>query len=500
MIDRIGTLTEAENGQISDNLWEGLSQKQASEHLNRLPNKLASPSYRALTRAVLLSDAPEQRDSIIAPALLLKRINLLIQYGLFEDAQALFNKAEAALDLSSNPDAALIPIKIALAEGGAIAAACLDIQALATNFSDNAQWQELSNFCRQRFASDNQETVIYNAYPALGAMISEQPLDFKSLTSLETLIAYADKKLFKESVYNNQARYLGGMSDLHIILGQDNFYQNEETHQCYVIEAAARGLIDADALAKHYVQVPLSQSLIDNNDGLVNMHPCHIPAFFYQKLQDTEAEDENLTDYQAQLVESFLNVTQSLPAYALTPFSDYLNSDKISSTLQWRASIIKGLAGKSIPESYGTQVQPLRQIESQSLIRIEGYREWLDNEINRIFLDENNIDYAAIIKISQILNGEFNNLYGTKYNNDYENTFSLTYAKKSLHLGIGFESFMSRIYQSQADSDILTRLISLTGESGIKPYGLKEMAVILSVFKAYKLENNSVALAFEYLQ
>lgn len=495
-IDRIGLYTKKDEGQIVRNIWKEYTQEEAIELLNHLPNTLRSPAYRDTIKRVLLSEAKPTKDEITSPALLAKRIDLLIQYGLFTDAQALYDLAVEQNTLSTDYDLALIGLKLSMLNGD-IAPICLDVEAFSTQFRDMPAWREISTFCKLRFGSSKKTKASktnFTHFPVLKKILTHENLKFSDASNTwNALTLYSDNKI-SEKHYNQSARELSELSDLNIALGTKSRFKSRETYQCYMIEAAKRGIHDIDVLKDSYISAKFSENDLTNDGGDIRLHPCDITAFFYQKLQqDITEEDKDI------LAAAMLDVSKEIPDIALSPMAEYLNN--VQTPLhKWRATQIKAFAHDTIPESYLPTSKPLLSWLDTNQISKKDYIEWYNTDNHSDLFKTKSIDPASILYISRILSGDLNHLKSKTTKKDYGKLFSLTYDKKSLGLGLGFSDYIASYNSDDDHAAALIMLIAKTGEYAPKDIHLNDLAVILSALKAYKLEKNAITLSFEYLQ
>lgn len=496
-IDRVGLNISEQYDFLGDNHWQDYSQSDAIEALSRFPDILAEAEYRPLVKALLSSESRPFEEDLGAPSLLSKRLNLLIRYGFIEDAKNLLAFAEDRYDITKDTGLSLVRLKLSLLEGE-LAPVCLDIQASAEQFRDMPSWRELVKFCRYRFESEtsiNYDDLNFRNYPHLKYILADTTSHTINYNDLEILAAYADNKLFDDQSYKTLAAETDTLRDLLILLASQKQFNHKDTHQCYVIEAVSRGLRDWQYLQESYGNVVFEDTILDNNSGQVTMHPCSVPAFFFQKIQAAETEINR---------RNFLNAifaaTESMPVAALLPFADFITNTQISENHHWRAAIISAQANGTIPDSLLPIAMPLKAILEKESLNESDYIEWANIESHENILEQSHIDIATPLYFLQIINGEINNLDNRYENNKYENIFPLTYEKKSLNLGLGFTGFMSALLDNRDPVAVLTRLMSLTAHNRIRDYSTKDAAVILSVLKAYKLEKEYVMLAFEYLQ
>ena len=496
LIDRIGIYQAPEDGQLNQDVWKGYSQAKALDVINQLPDSLTNAQYRELAKRLLLSEAKVSKEEIDSPALLSARLNKLISYGLFEDAMELYQKVDELRGDAVDFDLSLIDIQMTLLNG-TLAPVCLDIQADSANFRDMPAWRELSDFCLYRFGSANKvkmDSWSFKSMPVLDMLLKRDSVDIhESKTNLGTLIAFMDNKIDPES-YNMAARKLGDLNDLKIKLALDKRFANQETYQCYAIEAAKRGIIHSKDLEMIYQSASFPNDMLHSISGVITIHPCAVPAFFYQRLKIAQSPEES-----GKNVNSMMSVTREIPIAALSPMSrdieTYVNNEH-----QWRAAILLGMQGMDIPQTFDTNVWPLQSIQKANLMSNEDYIDWLNKDNHTDFFRNDNRDPALPLYISKAFTSDFNNFRTNKENNEYEKLFSLTYVGKSLQLGLGFNDFVRLAYDNNDTAAVVSHLLSAAGQYDVTEMHPRDISVILSGYKAYKLDKEAVIIAFEYLQ
>jgi hypothetical protein len=495
-IDRLGLYNTLEDGQIVRNIWDNYTQEEDLNLLNTLPDTLRSPVFRDVVKRILLSTAKPSKEDINSPALLAKRLSLLIRYGLFNDAQSLYDLAVKKNTLSQDYDLALIGLQLTMLNGD-IAPICLDVEAFSEQFRDMPAWRELSTFCQLRFGSNdkiNVKATTFKQFPILKNILTLDSIPLqKNKGSFDTLAIYADNKITDDD-YNNNGRDASTLNDIALALTIQPRYKSQESYQCYAIEAAKRGIKDTNFLAKIYRDHTFSDELLNNGGGDISLHPCNIPAFFYQKLQQDITDEDK-----AIMIAAMMDVTKHIPNIALTPMHDKLSNLTVPHH-QWRSSFLYSLIGETIPKSYGSIVSPLRILEKENQLNKKDYIEWYTEQNHKDILLQHDIDPASILYISYILNGDLNHLKGKTKKQNYENLFSLTYAKKSLSLGLGFNDYIAKSHSDDNHAATLIKMIAIVGNIQPQEVHLNDIAVILSALKAYKLKKNAIALSFEYLQ
>lgn len=495
-IDRIGLYNSIEEGQIVRNIWEDYTQEEAVELLDNLPNTLRSPVYRDVVRRILLSSAKTSKEEVDSPALLAKRLSLLIRYGLFEDAKSLYSLAVEKNTLSQDYELALIGLQLTMLNGD-VAPICLDVEAFSEQFRDMPAWRELSTFCQLRFGSNNKVSVketSFKYFPILKKILTSKSTTLqKDQSVFDTLLTHSNN-IGMEQKYDTNARDVKSLSDLALALAIQSRHQSQETYQCYAVEATKRGIKGASFLKESYDNHEFSKEIFDKDSGNVTLHPCDIPAFFYQKLQKDMTEEDKII-----LISAMMEVTKHIPDVALVPMLDQL-SFLSSPSHQWRSVFVQPLVKKDMKATYESIVYPLEYLQKANRLNQDDYKNWYDDKNHQNILKLYNIDPASVLYISRILNGDIDKLKGKRSDQDYENFFSLTYEKKSLSLGLGFNDYIAQNHSNDNHAATLVEMIALVGNIQPQEMHLNDIAVILSALKAYKLEKNAITLSFEYLQ
>lgn len=491
-IDRIGLYDKKSKKQIKRNIWKDYTQNEAVKALNNLPTRLTSSTYRELATRLLLSEASPSKEDITSPLLLAKRLEKLIYYGLFDEATELYQQITQNESLPVNFELSLINIQLTLTNGS-LAPICLDVQASSAAFRDMPAWRELSDFCRLRFGSAEKikmNELKFTHFPDFKNILQSDNVSISDLTSnLGTLIAFGDKRVSKQS-YDNQARNINELPDLVIKLALKRPYSTNETYQCYAIEAVKRGIINIETLAKIYENAEFNDTALEAHAGEIALHPCDVPAYFYQLLNKADNEDKPT------LINAMILTTESVPAQALSPMARLIKDYASDKSSPWRSSVI--LAVNDIPVS--DSLLPLAIIQKQESLKKDTYLTWLKTDKNDLLLKDKSIDLAAPHYILQTLATKNINFTDSIKNKKYGNFFSLTYAKKSLGLGLGFNDFIAKAYDNDNHVLVITQLLGAVGHRDVQNMHPDVIAVILSGLKAYKLEKEAVATAFEYLQ
>ncbi len=488
-IDRIGLYTNSDEAFLKQNLWRDYTQDKAVKALSRLPNHLTSPAYRNLAKGLLLSEGQTSSDDITSPRLLAMRLQKLIDFGLIDDAQALYNKAtETNENAAKHTGLAVIDTQLSLLNSK-LPAICLDVQALG-NDSDHKQWDDLTKFCSLRFNNGdkiNATNAKFEYDPTLKSLLMNDSIAPDDLdTSLSALIAF-NHGLITDTVYNKAAGRRSQLSDIVIHLSLTNQFAKNETYSCYAIEAAQRGMIEADKLTEVYEAIVFDDSVFEAANGQITMHPCHVPAYFYHRLK-REGDDKNDAT-----IKALLSVASTIPPRALSPLTDYLTD--ISDP---RADIIIGSVGAKLPNS--DSYTPYYALQNRESLSLKEYKTWLEDHKTVMDWKNNKFDPALILYVSSILNDKKANFKENRENKEYGKLFSLTYGEKSLHLGLGLREYMQMAYQDNDHVKLITSLLSMVGNQRAQDFNPDTLSVILESLKAYKLDKDAVNIAFEYLQ
>jgi len=499
-IDRLGLYGRGDDRQIVRDIWDDYSQNHAVLLLDRLPNTLQSPAYRELAQRLLLSTASKSREDIDAPLLLAKRLEKLITLGLFDEAKDLMARLDE--QFSDRPDdyhLDMIALKLSLIDGD-LPAVCLDIRAAAAQYRDLPGWRDLADFCRLRYDNNGQKLSLrdidFKTMPELKTVLISDSVDMDDLHSpLPLLIAFADQRLSQKS-YVRQAKNIQDLPDLAVKLALNERYKTESTYLCYVIEAAQRGLINATELEDFYQQAPFSDDMLAAQNGEIALHPCHVPAYFYQRLARADNDDQRKS-----LTNIMLHATDPIRFYALIPLQSniiqYADAENA-----WKANLIAGLMSHhdeqiALPESI--IIPPLESLASQEMIRKKDYKNWFSDQNNRWLLKNRNIDPALLVYFSQTISERNANFKRFIEKSQYENLFSLTYAKKSLSLGLGYDDFIASAYDKNNHASVIVHILNRSGSYPVEMLDLQAITVILSALNAYKLDKEKLAIAFEYL-
>lgn len=502
----MGLYNTAEEGQLNDNIWKGYTLDKAVRTVSLMPHTLRSPAYRNAARKLLLSSAPPIDNSSTSPALLSARLQKLIDYGLLDEANTLYQ--QATQDIPADYNLALIGIQMILAEGD-LAPACLDIQASGTLFRDIDAWRDLTVFCRTRFGTEgSNRNHDYRVYPSLNRLVSDAPISLSTLTSAtETFIAFADNKISAQ-LYNASARNMGQLSDLFITLALSPKFAELETHSCYAIEATVRGIKDIDYLSKFYAAQNFNADDLQGKNSAVSMHPCAVPAFFYQRLsQEGRSASEMRQD-----INLLLDVSDSLSPYALAPVADQIIAYYTPDTPgmdDWHAALAVAAAGKAIPEGWATttdgessmpaMAMPLYNIQNANQINQDAYLQWVQTLSVQSNFVTPPMDYGLPLYYSQSVTGEFNKLENRNTYIDYEKLFSLTYSKKYLHSSLGTIDAMALALKSRDVPGLLTIALATAGKHQPGSVDPQLIAGILATLEALKLEKEKQVLAFDAL-
>ena len=410
-----------------------------------------------------MSQSPQSKEDIDAPTFLAARLEKLISFGLIEDATELLQSVKTDAEIPSNYDLSLVDLQLTLLNGS-LAPICLDIQASSNDYRDMPAWRELSEFCRLRFGSTDKismNDVNFKNYPDLKSILQSDTVNMSQLrSSMGTLVAFNDNRISEQS-YNKNARNVHSLSDLTVKLAMGKSFKQYETHQCYAIEAAKRGIIDKNALESLYKEVTFDSDALGSLSGEIAMHPCLVPAYFYQRLSASDDLSKN------QLTDVMLQSTQSMPAQALLPMIDYIKDYQPNKESQWRAAIVMGANKEQLSDSY-QPLAPLIKLQKSESIAENTYMEWLKSNNNDTYLKRHNIDLAFLPYISQTLAAKNINFTENNKKQLYGKLFSLTYAKKSLDLSLGFNDFIAENYDDDNHAMVISQILATGGHHDIQ--------------------------------
>lgn len=488
-INTLGLYTTAEEGRLSDNIWDDYSQDRALQTLNNYPHTLRNPAYRSVVKKILLSHAPALDEDVESPALLARRLAMLVQYGLFAEAEELYKKVGDTV----HKDYSLALIGLALTlKDGSLAPACLDIQASTTQFRDMPAWRELAQYCALRFEGGDtfkNDSLSFKQYPLFNVLLMGDLVSLPyDMSYIETLVAFADNRI-PDSLYNRAAQNIDQQSDIFISMALSDRNKEKPTYRCYAIEAAARGLIQTETLADIYMNTPFDKDDLTGKNGAVTMHPCDVPAFFYQRV--------NKSDNKKAELELMLGSTGNISAFALSPFADILAQHMLDERYLWQAGIILGISGKPLPDH--VILSPLRTIIDSNQIRHNdaiAWKEAVQSTASEMHLPQ---DIALPVYYSRSSSVDFLNFAKNKDEFNYENFFSLTYSRKSLHSAIGMTDTMSAARRHNDIPRLFLVALSQAGSHDPKDMEPRAIAGILSSLNDYKLDNEKHMLAFDAL-
>ena len=415
---------------------------------------------------------------------------MLIQYGLFDEARDLFELA--GNDATKDFDLALMGIALTLTNAE-LSSACLDIKTLDNQFQNMPAWRELSHYCTARFDKKNTLSAAdlkFEHYPLLESLLvgdlNYMPDD---ITLIEQLISFADSRI-SENLYEATAKSIEGANDLFVKLALNDTYKDNQTYQCYVIESAARGINGTDQLASLYQQMNFPDAMMAKKKQSVTMHPCAVPAFFFQRLSETKTPEIELP--------ILLQSVKGISIHALSPFAPYIeNSYDLNGDFGWDASLILALNNKKLTTTdTNTPIVAITKNESMSQKQANQWKQHIDK---RTKLTTQKFDTALPVYISRINSGDFSYLDGDKDKFNYENLFSLTYNARSLHSGIGINDALSHAMDEDNIPRALLIALSSVGHAHPKDIHPNAIAVILSSFSEYKLYKEKHTLSIEAL-
>lgn len=503
----LGLYNTPEEGRINDNIWEGYSLDKAVRTISLMPHTLRSPAYRMMAGKMLLSGAPPVADSAEAPTLLAARLQKLIDYGLFEEARTLYN--ETTQDIPADYNLALIGIELILLNGD-LAPACLDIQASATLFRDIPAWRELATYCRIRFGNETAPArdIEFANYPSLDRFMRSPAIPPASLTSAtETFIAFADDKITAPA-YDSAARDMAQLTDLFVALAVRDEFRERETYSCYAIESALRGIRDVAFLADTYAKIAFNADDLAGKSGAVTIHPCAIPAFFYQRLQKENRPEAEIR----QDINLLIETTSAISPYALAPMAELISAHYQTGAPDmndWRAALAVAAAQHPIPESWAVyaagettlpaMAAPLVHMQKANQVSLEDHVAWVQSLTQIPAFATTPLDYGLPLYYLRSLTGEFNKLTDKQDSIDYEKLFSLTYSENYIHSSFGTLDAMSLALNGNDVPGLVTIALATAGTHKPGAVDPQLIAGILASFHELKLEKEKQILAFDAL-
>ncbi len=375
-IETRGTLTDAAAGQITGNVWSGLSRSEVLLLINSLPDKYASPVYYELARRLLLSDAPalpaEPAKTQVdakgnplppsnpnAPDILIARLDKLLAMGAIRDAETLYDAVVP--DNADDFDLVLRSQEILMLRGQ-LSAACLDLQAMQGEHGGNAKWQELNRLCKIQFtaAGAERERLLddkkFVEFPQLNTYLrGHGPAGYRSLTTEDTALAVATNQINEGTVHflTSQAGNLPPLL-LSVLYNMDTETDLPEK-TCLAIESLRRGIITTHDLITlyekpHYDSALLLQNLGTNPSGTI--HPCLVPTVMYQRI----ASNKDNPATRDQTIRAALDVMGDLPDAAFWPMALYFEGFDVHDTANkaylWRLTRVTAYEKDQLPAAW----------------------------------------------------------------------------------------------------------------------------------------------------
>ncbi len=542
-----GTLSRFQDGQIADNVWQGVSRDEALVLVNALPDSYASPIYYDLARKLLLSDAPPFADvpsakgkkgkagkdgkddaadadksSATRPDILIARLDKLLAMGALRDAQALYDALVD--DIPSDFDLVYRNLEMLMLRGQ-LSAACLDLQAMKGLHGGNAKWKELNAFCRIQFAQGPEREKLagetkFVQFPSLGDFVRGRGAASLSSLSTEGLaFAVATGRVGPETIVqlSPQAGRLRPLL-LSVLLDMDT-PQDMPQKVCLAIEAARRGLASTRDLITLYEKPHYDSSLLLGNvaapPAVAGMHPCMVPTVLYQRI----ASNNNQPAHD-QAIRTAFSMMKDLPDAALWPMAVYLRDMDVRASANkpyvWRATRVLAYEKGELPADWiagwggqgGRGVAPFWPIQAvmspspDARENLDLWRSLWPSEAKRIV----SRDPAVPLLLGVMLTGKSDKVKGkTKEKpnqrlSDYENIFSLTFSRSYAMPSYGLTQRLSDVIEKgQAGQSIALLLI---GYGAIPPEQVfpHQMAVVIDAMNKAGLAQSARRFALEVLQ
>lgn len=372
-IETAGILTNAEQGQLTSNVWSGLNRPEVLTIINALPAKYASPIYYELARRLLLSDAsavPEghlgKQDPKAAPVapsdpnrpdILIARLDKLLEMGALRDAEALYDTV--ITDIPPDFDLVYRNLQILMLRGQ-LSAACLDLQAMQPQHGGNPAWQELNRLCRIQFAQGGERARLlsetkFQIFPRLGDFLRGRNLSNLGKLSTEDLAFAVATNLIGDSSVRQLSPRAGNLPPLLLsVLYQMDTQQAMPEKMCLAIEAARRGIAGTRDLITLYEKPHYDSALLLDNAGAtpsLNVHPCMIPSVLYQRVASNKTQPAH--DRALRLM---FDVMRELPDAALWPMAVYMRDMDVRASVNknylWRASRVLAYEKDELPAAW----------------------------------------------------------------------------------------------------------------------------------------------------
>jgi len=202
-VESTGILANAKKGAMDKTIWSGQKRSEILALLNILPKEQPLRTALALQRRILISETNAGLiDNDIAPSrghdLLIRRIDLLMQMGLYDDAWELYTqKAEDPYDASLAHRGLVLMIL-----RGDFATACLEEKVLASRYPDDDFFQTLDKACSYTIGTNDTKPKFENSLilesvyndPAF-VVRANNTRALSDMTPLERALVFSSKKI-----------------------------------------------------------------------------------------------------------------------------------------------------------------------------------------------------------------------------------------------------------------------------------------------------------------
>lgn len=533
-----GTLTQAQDGQIAPNIWQGVTRDDALVLIRSLPDTYASPIYYDLARKFLLSDAPafapeskkknlkkgEVAPSATRPDILIARIDKLLEMGALRDAQALYDAVIS--DIPSDFDLVYRNLEMLMLHGQ-LSAACLDLQAMQGQHGDNPKWKDFNAFCHVQFAkgADRDKLLAetkFAEFPKMDDFLRGHGFGNPSSLSTEELAFAVATGAISQSSISLLSPLAGKMRPLllSVLLDMDTA-QPMPQKTCLAIEAARRGLASTRSLISLYEKPHYdSELLLGTQDKpsaeTANIHPCLIPTVLYQRVA---SNDE--TPLRDQTIRAAFDVMKDMPDAAFWPMAVYLRNFDIHAAVNkpyaWRVSRVLAYEKDALPDSWLTgweqvndrgeqgagvapywPVQAIVAAQPNAKENLALWREQWPSEAKRI----DSRDPVIPLLLGEVLAGKQDKQGKNPKSDkeDYENNFSLTFSRSYSMPSYGLTQRMASVIEKGQTGQSVALL--LIGYGAIPPDQVfpHQMALVIEGMNKAGLARYARRFALEVLQ
>lgn len=345
--ESVGVLSSIQEGALSRDLWQGTDYESAIKLINSLPADTHYPVLQDLTSRLLLSRAdasllenrPEEAEEKQDYNLFSARITKLIEYGMHDQAAALYKEFAGTPDIESVLRAGFM----ALMHNNEAPIACIDTKIAVKDFPDVSFWQQAEKICNRillnpAVAADEKNTAEsesdksepFDSALLSGLMTEKDDYTYKPANSA----ALKDLAPFERAALNgagaidyseilDERRSILPSLVLGMVLSSAEL--DESQRFLYTLEAVKRGIKDNGALVKIYKDTALPDHAPEKNaPPLAKQYESlsgwkRLP-FLYQAL-DSGAGDEHTP-----LLASALALEQDYGREALYPFIPFLGN------------------------------------------------------------------------------------------------------------------------------------------------------------------------------